>query len=993
MICPAVFCQTPSLSVTNYQLLSQQTIQRIVNVTYKADLINTGAALGAVSATVTSLDPSIQVAAGQSALQFTSVPGGAEVTSSNTFTLQLRNGGPVDFSQLQWSFQTSAILLPATITVPPGQTLDLPVSLGAPAPAGGVFISLASGNTGVAGVFPAVVFVPEGMTSAPRTMAVVTGNSAGSAMISASATGYVTASAQIQVNSGGPPRTTMSFWPASLTISAPATQNLTLNLSEPAVTALTVDLNSSNPAVAKVPATVSFPAGGTSVPVPVTGVVAGSVTITASAANIPDTTAGVTITHAASGSIVLPTSVSVTQGQTANLPVSLVTPAPSGGVTVTLVSSAPAIGTVSPSTILVPQGMTTALGIMPTVTGVSAGSTTITASAPGYTMAASSVQVSAAAQLTMSFSPASLTINGVSTGSLTLNLSALAPAPLTVNLSSGNSSIATVPATVSFAAGASSVSVPVTSLSAGSVTITASAANIASTSAAVTVTQPAGGGITIISSVTVAPGSSANFPVTLGSPAPPGGVSITFGSTNSSVATVWPASVFIPQGQTSARASTIVNGIGSGTAVVTASAPGFPTASSQVQVTGGSAPPPLTISFSQSTLTINGTATQNLTLNLSASASTAFTVNLASSNTSIATVPPAVTFAAGAASVSVPVTAISAGSATITASGPNVASATASVTVTQQSTSGTISLLTSDTVGLNESAVFPVTLSSPAPAGGVTVSLSSSNTSTVTVTSSVFIGAGNTFSLPQPQLSGISLGSATITASASGYASGTSQIQVTPGGGSSFFSPITGLTINPGTTQSLTLNLSSASAGGLTASLTSSNPAVATVPASVTFVAGSGAASVPVTGVAPGSVTITASTPNFGTATSNVTIASLNGVSVTWYGACWDHITLNGFTGNYQGINFSLITPTPVVVNGTLFFTPNCDPGNGVDNMNDTGALTGSGNMIQGFSHYPNVIPTSAIYWIGTTTTNGLTCPIGSPCSGCVTYSTSTPSC
>jgi hypothetical protein len=118
LICSAAFGQGQGLSLTNYQLISQQTIQRTLSITYRADLVNTGTALEAVTATVTSLNPSIvQVVAGQDTLQFAPVPANSQVTSSNTFTLQIDNTGRVDFSQLQWTFQTVGILLPATVTV------------------------------------------------------------------------------------------------------------------------------------------------------------------------------------------------------------------------------------------------------------------------------------------------------------------------------------------------------------------------------------------------------------------------------------------------------------------------------------------------------------------------------------------------------------------------------------------------------------------------------------------------------------------------------------------------------------------------------------------------------------------------------------------------------------------------------------------------------------------------------------------------------------
>jgi hypothetical protein len=119
----------------------------------------------------------------------------------------------------------------------------------------------------------------------------------------------------------------------------------------------------------------------------------------------------------------------------------------------------------------------------------------------------------------------------------------------------------------------------------------------------------------------------------------------------------------------------------------------------------------------------------------------------------------------------------------------------------------------------------------------------------------------------------------------------------------------------------------------------------------------------------------------------------LSGVSITWYGACWANLTINGYTGNFQAIDFALTTPSPVVFNGSLFFTPNCDPSQGVDNLNDTGALTGSTHMIQGFIHHPDVMPSSAVYWIGNATSTNGQCPAGSLCSGCVSYTSATPSC
>jgi chitodextrinase len=114
--------------------------------------------------------------------------------------------------------------------------------------------------------------------------------------------------------------------------------------------------------------------------------------------------------------------------------------------------------------------------------------------------------------------------------------------------------------------------------------------------------------------------------------------------------------------------------------------------------------------------------------------------------------------------------------------------------------------------------------------------------------------------------------------------------------------------------------------------------------------------------------------------------------SVSWLGACWEPLTISGVTGNFQAIDFVLTTSTPVPIQGTLFFAPNCDASQGTDNMNDFNTLTGSTHMIRGFTHFPDVIPTSAYYWAGPRTDDGKCAP-GSPCSGCVNYNKATPVC
>jgi hypothetical protein len=196
-----------------------------------------------------------------------------------------------------------------------------------------------------------------------------------------------------------------------------------------------------------------------------------------------------------------------------------------------------------------------------------------------------------------------------------------------------------------------------------------------------------------------------------------------------------------------------------------------------------------------------------------------------------------------------------------------------------------------------------------------------------------------------------------------------------------------------GTVQNIALNIVGVQAGeGMLVSLISSDTTKATVPATMSFPSGATTVNVPVTGVAQGVATITASAANFTSGSVNVSVSSSASTTATWYAACWEDATIEGVTGSFQAIDFALTTSTPVTVQGTLFFTSNCDPSQGTDNMNDYGSVTGSGHWIQGFTHHPNVIPSSAVYWIGPLTANGL-CPAGAPCSGCVSYTASTISC
>jgi trimeric autotransporter adhesin len=843
------------------------------------------------------------------------------VTAMGPGTAVIHASSPPQFGDVASTVNVvsaGTLSLPANVVVPLGQSVSYSIAIGSPAPAGGTIVTLASSDPSKLSISPSSVSIPVGAT-APVSLPQLTGLGVGTVTVSASAPGATTASQTVQVN------VTARFSSSTVTLAPKATQNLSITLSAPLTSVLTLNLSSSDPSVATVPASVSFPAGTTTAGFTLTGAAAGSASITASATNVSASAMTVTVTGTAnSGTITLPSGLLLNPNQAAPFPITLSPAAPFGGTTVSLSSNSSAV-TITPAA-AVSAGSATP-STQPQISGTAYGTYVITASAPGYTTVTQMVQVGA----TLSFSPVSLTISGITSANLQLNLSSPAPASgLTVNLLSSSRAVVTVPATVTFAANSTSVNVSLTAVSASSATITATSglAEISSASATATVvTGGTSGGTTgsgssgkdivLPTNAVVAPGQSVAYPVSLALPAASTGVLLTLTSSDSSKATVYPDSIFIQAGQTTGRSTPQLTGVSVGTATITASAFGLTgdTQSVLVSTTGGTGTSggtggssgssggtggtsgTGTMAFSPSVLTITGTGNQQTLALIVPVSSVAFSVTLASSNSAVATVPASISVPAGISSVSVPITATSVGSAVIRASASGYTDATATVTVSAATSGSGITLPSNISVTAGQSVWFTVKIPSPAPMGGVNVMLSSSNSAIAGISAMVNIPAGSNTPDVQAVLTGYGQGTAAITATSAGYTSATQTVTVTP-----------------------------------------------------------------------------------------------TDATVSWHGACWTQATFYGITGNFQGVDYELTTSTPVTINGTLFFNDKCDPTYGGDNMNDFGTTSTSGHRVQGFTHYPDVIPSSAMYWAGPRTANGL-CPAGFPCSGCLKYTARTPSC
>jgi hypothetical protein len=577
---------------------------------------------------------------------------------------------PAVFNLTNTTVTMGPIMLPSGVSLAPNQSAPFPVTLGIPAPAGGVTIALASSDQSKITITPSV-FIPAGAT-VPVSQAQINGITFGSVTINASAPGFASATQTAQVSG------TVTISPSNLTISGAGTQNLTLTLSVPAPAAgFTIGVSSSNTGIATVPGSAIFAPNGTTAVVPVTGVSAGSATITVSSgtSSLPNATANVTVKPAAD--IILPPGVTVGPGQSAQFPVALNAPA-TRTLFITLSSDSSAVS-VSPTNVIVLQGAITPT-VQPQVSGVDFGSANITASAFGLTGTSEMVRVVA----TLSFGVTSLTIPRGAGQMLFISLSANAPTNQVITLSSDDSSVATVPQQVTIPANTNFATFLVKGVGAGSTVIRAAGGqNITPATLITTVVAPAS---IILSNVNLSLGQTVDFPVSLGAPAPAGGVVVTLASSDSSVVAIAPASVFIPGGSTTPTAQPKVNAINIGAATITASAPGYATAT-QVIAVGA------TLTFSPQNVTIAAGSMQIVFLRLSTAAPpNGFFATLSSDNPSVADLQHTVGFfpdGSSFATNAVVVNGISPGTTVIHASAPPfIADTTLNVTVVGSGAAG-----------------------------------------------------------------------------------------------------------------------------------------------------------------------------------------------------------------------------------------------------------------------------------------------------------------
>ncbi len=389
-----------------------------------------------------------------------------------------------------------------------------------------------------------------------------------------------------------------------------------------------------------------------------------------------------------------------------------------------------------PASITVNKGQASANFTVNTAGVTAVTSVTITATAAGSTQTAT-LTINPAALQGLSLASTTLVGGNSTTGTVTLNGPA-GPGGATINLST-TSTAAITPATVVIPQGSSSATFPVTS-SGESTTVSAM---IIATFGAATYSQTLTVSPAILSNLVVSPtslfgGTSATGTVSLNGTAPSGGITVSLTATSVTV----PASVVIPSGSTSATFPITTKPVTTPTTAEIKATSGLQTLTASLGVlpaklVGVSVSPTSTIGATKPLVT--GTVTFS-----GLAPTTGELVQLTSSNTKAATVPPTVKVLSGFNSATFTVTSKAVSSTqtvTITATYGGI-SQTATLTVTPATLVSAV--LSPLSVKGSSSTVVTGTLalSGPAPGGGLTITLLSSNPAAAIVPVSVTIPAG-----------------------------------------------------------------------------------------------------------------------------------------------------------------------------------------------------------------------------------------------------------
>ncbi len=523
------------------------------------------------------------------------------------------------------------------------------------------------------------------------------------------------------------------------------------------------------------------------------------------------------------------------------------------------------------------------------VTGVTNGTANITASSGAITSNALAVTVSPTPPAIISFGRDTVSVGRGSSGSIPVLLSSPVPvgATLTVNLTTTPNAYAHwSTSSVSIASGATSANATLVGDSAGTTTVTATDGSglgyaTGTAIAKVTANMRLTSGSYAINATDIA-----TTQVLLSDPSPAGGTYVTFVYGTPGIAQVSPDPAFIPAGQLAADIQ--IRGLAGGTTTITPNAIGVNGTASSF-----TAYAPVLRFYYTSLLLGLGQYYANDWLYAPTYTNTAIPVTLASSDTTVITVTPAVdTIPSGSSYAYFTATARRLGTATITATAPGW---TASNAVTVTSSTPHVGICCGGTIyttsGIQTLGVYAedsLKYSHPRT-NSLIVSLSSSDTTVIKVVDTVVtINAGASYASPRVTPGALG-GTAYVKVTASGHTPD-SVLYTVNGPPLSFYYTNNYLGVGQRETNNW-VQVPNSVASALIVTLTNSDSTKASTATTVTIPTGSNYAYVTARAYATGVDTVTASAPGYqaGRARYTVTTPTLT--------ACCSNSALNNFSG------------------------------------------------------------------------------------------------
>jgi RHS repeat-associated protein len=830
---------------------------------------------------------------------------------------------------------------PSAISVVNGSTAVTKVAL-SPLPTAAGTLALTSSNAAIAKVPATVAFVAgQANVDVP-----VQGLAVGQATIQAGLNA-TTISASVSVTPA--PASLVTLVPSIQTLQLGASGQMQLTIAPAQTQATVVQLASSDATKVTLAASVSIPAGQTTVSFAIQGLAVGTAQVTAT---LPSTNGGAASTLSSQVQVItppptvvalLPATTTLQMGGT-GISGSLTVQISAAQTTATVVQvSTRTTGIVSvPATVSIPAGQTQVSIALQTL---ATGNTIVVASLNGSTVEAA-VQVNPAPPTLANVAPLNLSLITGATGQLTVALKATHTTDTVVTLSASPAGILAIPASVTILAGQTQAIVSITAATVGQAQIVATLPT-GSKNATVDVVPPAAQLTQMLPNpLNVQQGAAANVALKLNA-AQLNPVQVTLSAAQATILQV-PANVTIAAGQLTQTFA--VQGLQAGTTQLSASINGS-TQAIDVVVT---LPPPTLATLEPATKSLPKGKLGKLKLTLSSTAQAPTLITLSNSNASVLGAPDQVTVPAGQLQLDIPITALTLGQSTITAS------------LNGSTLSSVVTVIEPEIVSIAiEPSPFKVSVGQTSPAKA-TGTYSDGSTRDITQEAATAWATGNSALATVNPVSGIKGGVIGVTAGATTL---TAEQAILPSADDPSPNPIKGsVTLEVGSPLALALSApqTQLQVGQSTiVSITAPYPAGATpivIALTSSTTSGTGALQFPSTatiGAGLASVNVTVTATSAGAGTSAVVLSA----SSTGIGS--GQLSFQVSPAPQSSVTIQSISPangpvgSNVTITGTGFATP--ASGNTVAFYGNAPAIIQSGNATQLIVKVPEAAQTGGI--------------------------------